>query len=188
MSSGYGLKKDESYYQNIMLFYNQFGYGISDYFSFSGGVSPMLTPLWITPKFSIPLIENKLNLGLGVVVSYVFNSFIGNDVLLAPYGVVTFGSRNNNVSLGFGRVIFGEDFTNSLNVHGRVKISERLSLMSENYIMPSEDSNNIVSFGGRYFFNKFSIDLLAYYFLGMDLDEDGLFLFPLLGFTIPFGK
>jgi hypothetical protein len=41
--NGYGLKAGEGYYQNIYVFYNQFSYGASDYFSIGAGIIPLFS-------------------------------------------------------------------------------------------------------------------------------------------------
>lgn len=39
--NGYGLQKGEAYYQNMWIFYNQAGYGFSNYFSIGAGMVPL---------------------------------------------------------------------------------------------------------------------------------------------------
>ena len=63
--NAYGLKKGEGYYQNVWVLVNSFAVGVTDYFSIGGGVVPLFlfagspTPVWITPKFSVPVVKEK---------------------------------------------------------------------------------------------------------------------------------
>jgi len=69
--NGYGLKKGEGYYQNYWVLFNQISYGFTDNFSVGVGMLPLFvfggtpTPVWITPKFSVPIVKNKINMGVG---------------------------------------------------------------------------------------------------------------------------
>ena len=104
--NGFGLKRGEGYYQNIWVLFNHFSVGVTDNFSLGGGVVPLFlfagaaTPIWLTPKFSIPVTENKFNVGLGGL----FGTVAGVDG--TGFGLVyshfTLGNRDRNVSLGLG--------------------------------------------------------------------------------------
>src|SRR6188474_1353815 len=75
--NGYGLKKGEAYYQNVWIFFNQVSYGVTDNFLIGAGMVPAFlfagapTPVWITPKFSIPVVKDKLNVGVGGLMGTV---------------------------------------------------------------------------------------------------------------------
>lgn len=75
--NAYGLRKGEAYYQNGLIFFNQASIGITDNFSMGLGVVPLFlfagapTPVWITPKFSVPIKENQLNVGGGALIGTV---------------------------------------------------------------------------------------------------------------------
>ncbi len=66
--TGYSLKPGEIYYQNFMGMYNQVNAGITKNISISVGTLPMflfgnnISIVWIFPKFSIPIIEDMVNL------------------------------------------------------------------------------------------------------------------------------
>jgi hypothetical protein len=65
---GYGLEKGSSYYQNNWILFNQATIGVTDNFSVGAGVLPLFlfsgasTPVWIVPKFSIPVVKNEFNM------------------------------------------------------------------------------------------------------------------------------
>jgi hypothetical protein len=70
--NGYGLKKNEGYYQNIWVLWNNVSYGVTDQISVGGGMVPLFffggpTPLWFTPKISIPIKKDKFNIGAGAL-------------------------------------------------------------------------------------------------------------------------
>lgn len=105
--NGYGLKKGEGYYQNVMLFLNQVSYGFTDNFTLGIGLVPTFlvssdatVPVWLTPKFSIPVVKDKFNLGVGMLAGAVLGD--GGGSFGIAYGSATVGSRNTNLSVGLG--------------------------------------------------------------------------------------
>jgi hypothetical protein len=184
--NGYGLKEGEGYYQNIWVLYNQLSYGLSDYFSVSGGLIPLFlfgeggnTPAWIVPKFSIPISAEKVNIAAGAFVGTVLGE---ND---ANFGIVfstlTLGNRNSNVNLGLGwGYAFGSWSDKPIiNLSGMARISPRGYLMTENYYI---ETTVILSGGYRFLTKKVGIDFGLYLFV-----DEG-FGFPVVGVTIPFEK
>ncbi|MCB9270107.1 MAG: hypothetical protein H6561_11110 [Lewinellaceae bacterium] len=72
--NGYGLHPGEAYYQNVWVLYNQVSFGITNNVSLGvGGASfPFgadATPVWMTPKVSVPVVRDKFQ--VGPVVSLV---------------------------------------------------------------------------------------------------------------------
>lgn len=71
--NGYGLQKGEAYYQNVWVMFNQASVGVTDNFSIGAGLIPLFlfagtaTPVWVTPKFSVPVTKDKLNLRGGAL-------------------------------------------------------------------------------------------------------------------------
>ena len=107
------------------------GGGLIPAFFFGGAP----TPVWITPKVSFPVVENKVNIGVGGL----FATVIGvNDTNLGiAYGTATFGPRDKNLTVGIGYGYAGGDWasrpTFSLSFISRVGrkgyfISETLGL------------------------------------------------------------
>lgn len=191
--NGYGLKEGESYYQNIWIFYNQFSVGLSDHFSIGVGVVPLFffdftpSPIWVNPKFSIPLVRDKLNLGAGGLFGYV----VGEQD--AAFGIVyatsTFGPHDKNLSVGLGYVYAGGEIASSplINVSGLIRVSRNTYLLTENYIITSNGSVAGVSImGARSMINRSAID----YGLAFPIVPDiGSFIaIPWLGLTVPFQK
>jgi len=104
--NGYGLKKGEGYYQNVWILFNQFAYGITDNISLGAGFIPAFlfsgspTPVWLTPKISIPVVRNKFNLGGGALLGTIIGEE-GTDFGLS-YGTTTFGSPGQECNPGSG--------------------------------------------------------------------------------------
>lgn len=189
--NGYGLNKGEGYYQNIWVLYNQVSVGVTDYFSVGAGMVPLFlfgggeisTPVWVIPKFSIPVVKDKINVGLGVIAGAMLGD--GGGTFGIAYGVGTFGNRDHNLNIGLGYGFTGEGWAKKpiITVSGMTRVSSKTYIMSENYFI---NSVLILSVGGRSFVRKVGID----YALIMPLsnDMDGFFAFPVLGITLPFGN
>lgn len=188
--NGYGLRKGEAYFQNIWVLYNQMGVGITDHFSVGLGLIPlfffggMASPVWITPKFSIPVIKDKLNLGIGALTGFVLGeNKTGFGVV---YGLATYGSRDNNLTLGLGYGYAGGSWSKApvMTISGMTRVGKKTYLMTENYIFNFGSSNLIVAgLGGRSLIRKAGLDygLALPFYSGL-----GTFIaIPWLGLTIP---
>ncbi len=188
--NGYGLNKGEGYYQNIWVLWNQVAYGITDNISIGAGLIPAFlfggpTPVFGTAKFSIPITENKFNVGGGVI----FGTVIGEEDagLGIFYGITTFGSRDNNVTLGMGYGYADGNWANApmITLSGMFRISKRGYIITENYLINGEgESGLIISVGGRSIIKRAALD----YGLVIPAGVDAGFVIPWLGFTVPFGK
>lgn len=189
--NGFGLKKGEGYYQNIWVLFNQFAIGVSDNFSIGGGMVPLFlfagapTPAWITPKFSIPVRKDKVNIGAGGLIGGVLGEpDTGFGVF---YGILTFGNRDKNLSLGLGYGYSGGNWSNypALSLSGMVRTGPRGYFLTENYYFGGEANFLMLSFGGRRIIKKTGLD----FGLFLPTDTGGtLVAIPWLGFTVPFGR
>jgi hypothetical protein len=190
--NGYGLKKGEGYYQNIWVLWNQFSYGVTDNISLGAGIIPTFffggapTPIFGTAKFSIPIKKDKINVGGGVI----FGTVLGeeNTGLGIFYGLSTFGSPDNNVSVGIGYGIAGGEWASTplINLNGMFRITSRGYFITENYYIASDgESLVLMMLGGRWIIKKAALD----YGLVIPIGDIGTFVaIPWLGFTVPFGK
>jgi hypothetical protein len=192
--NGYGLKKNQGYYQNVWVMVNNFAYGLSDNFSIGGGLVPMFlfagspTPVWVTAKMSFPLEKNKLNMGVGALMGTVLTSEEGSHGFGMLFGLATVGSKQKNVSLGIGYGYAGGHWANSplVNFNAMVQIGKKGYFITENYlVIIDRDAMVIISAGGRQMINRVGID----YGLIIPLTSDmGSFVgMPWLGLTIPIG-
>lgn len=190
--NGYGLKKGEAYYQNTWVFFNQLSYGITDYFSMGGGVMPLFllagspTPVWITPKVSVPLIKDKMNLGAGALLSWVIGEDFGFGI---GYGTLTLGQQDKNLTLGAGWAYADGEWSDSptLMLSGMVRVSKKTYMITENYLIGVTGySFGILSIGGRSVQKRLAVDYGLVFPVGEDIDT--FIAFPWLGIAVPFGK
>lgn len=190
--NGYGLKKGEAYYQNIWVFFNQVSVGVTDNFSIGAGLMPLFlfagasSPAWLTPKISIPVAKDKVNLGAGALMGTVLGE--PETGFGIAYGVATFGSRDKNVSFGLGYGYSGGDWadTPTITLSAMIRTSERGYFITENYYIGSGGADIMLfSVGGRRMVKRIGIDFA----LIIPSETGGeLFAFPILGLTVPFGN
>lgn len=184
--SGYGLKKGDAYYQNVWIFFNQFSMGFSDVFSAGVGMVPLFlfggvpTPVWVTPKFSIPVVKNKFNIGAGALLGTVIGLGEVNGGFGILYGIGTVGSRDKNFSigLGYGYADGGLAERPAISFSGMLPVGRSNYLITENYLI---ENVALFSFGGRSLINRITLDY------GVLLPtETGTFIgIPWLGIVIP---
>ncbi|NNE26851.1 MAG: hypothetical protein HKN09_08410 [Saprospiraceae bacterium] len=165
--SAYNLKKGQSYYENIYVFWNTYTTGITDNFSISMGgeiasllFASNLPVLYIAPKYSMPFKNNTGAFAVGATIFTApeanFNSF-GFIT-----GTVTIGHRNNNFSLSSGIGWSSNDgFDNSIvpiSISTMQRLGPKLSFISENWIIFEssgfDDSIALLSAGLRIHFKK----------------------------------
>jgi hypothetical protein len=191
--NGYGLKKGESYYQNIWVLYNQMSFGLTNNFSIGAGTVPLFlfssefTPIWIVPKFSFPIVENKFNVGTGAFLGTVVGAETGIFGLL--YGTTTFGSRDKNVSLGLAYGFAQDQWMHRpiINLSSMIRIAPKGYFITENYVIPAEKGSTVlISLGGRSIIRNLSLDYSLW--LPFIPDMDTFIAIPFLGVTIPIGK
>jgi len=189
--NGYGLKKGEGYYQNTWVLFNQVSVGFSDYFSVGTGMIPAFlfggtpTPVWITPKVSIPVQKDKVNLGAGVLAATVLGES-GTSFGIA-YGTFTYGSKDHNFSGGIGWAYSDAGLGDkpTLMFSGITRVGKKGYLLTENYFITTAWENiGIISVGGRTVQKKLAVD----YGLFMPLNIGATIAFPWLSITIPFGN
>jgi hypothetical protein len=190
--NGYGLKRGEGYYQNIWVLFNQVSVGITDHFSLGAGVVPLFlfagtsTPAWLTPKFSIPVQENKFNIGVGGL----FGTVLGEEKtgFGIAYGLFTLGNRNQNMTLGMGYGYAGTGWAThpAISLSALIRTGPRGYILTENYYLSNgTDGVLLLSFGGRRIIKKTGLD----FGLILPAVTDGGFIaIPWLGITVPFGK
>jgi len=199
--TGIGMEKGLAYYQNLMLVWNHLGYAFTDYFTMgidfeiitilSGGeIFDSYRPLFaLTPKFSHSFNE-KWHAGVGGLFVSVpkSDSFFEFGIM---YAVGTYGSKDNNFTLGFGIPFYEGEVQASVPVvtlSGQYRISRKFSLVSENWFFVPDDVEYFALGvqGVRYMGKNLNWDFgLAIY----NFDNDpGVAPVPFVGLAIHFGK
>ncbi len=191
--TGYGLKKGEGYYQNFLLFLNSANVGITDNITLGAGF--LAIPLdggfnfMVTPKFSVPVVPEKVNLAAGLLYARIFEENLG-----IIYGVGTVGSKDHNATLGLGYGFFNGELAQRpiITISGMTRVGRKFGLVTENWIIPIEgyeDNKNymgLFTYGVRYISEGVTID-----FSFLRNKEIGEFFFlgiPMVGVVIPFGR
>ena len=191
--NGYGLKKGEGYYQNIWVLWNQSSVGITDYFSVGIGVIPLFlfgsgvaeyTPLFVVPKLSFPVIRDKFNLGAGILAGTIgFKNDAGFGI---AYGVSTFGSKNNNFTIGVGYGYADGDWSTHplINISGMIRLSSKTYFLTENYFFGMDGEwVGFLSAGARSMIRKVGLDYGLFIPISSEIDQ--IIALPWLGISIP---
>jgi hypothetical protein len=168
--TGRMLEKGEGYFSDTWLFFLNFVGGVTSRVTFGGGFS--IFPVgfennifYLTPKVGLVQSSN-FNLAAGALIGFAgFGSFddSGEDIgsFGIVYGVGTGGSPDASFSLGlgfgYGGGGFGEDPI--LMFGGEKRVSRRVSLLSENYLVAGITDGLLLSYGLRFFGDRLSVDL-----------------------------
>ncbi|MGV8138189.1 MAG: hypothetical protein AB2L20_23515 [Mangrovibacterium sp.] len=191
--NAYGLEKGSAYYKNVWILFNQFTYGIADNFSIGAGTVPLFlfggssTPFWITPKLSIPLVQDQFNLAAGALLGTVVGEDNASYGIL--YGTSTFGSRDKNVSLGLAYGFADDEWMNIpvINISGMFRTGPKGYFITENHMITSDGEVGVIfSAGGRSMIRNVSLDYSLWIPFGPD--QDSFVAVPFLGLTVPIGR
>ncbi len=177
------LRKGEGYYQNTMLSLNFVNVGVTDNVSIGGGLELISTfagsPIWfLTPKVGFK-VDDKSHVGAGALVA----GLAGEGAFTLTYGVYTYGSSDSNITLGIGYGWSdGEGFP-TFTLSGMHRVSNSVSLMSENYLLSDGSQDLFFSIQGLRFLTRrssFDVGLIV----SPELFEDvGIPTFPYVGYV-----
>jgi hypothetical protein len=122
-----------------LLTTNFINYGITKNISIGGGfefISTLLRkPIWfLTPKIGVN-IANNVHVAGGVLVAGLASE--GSASL--GYGIFTYGDSETNISLGLGYGFVSGELSKypAVMINGTHRLSNVISLLSENYIIPN---------------------------------------------------
>jgi len=193
-NSGYSLKQGEAVYQNAWILVNNFDFGLSDNFSLGVGILPLFlfgggttSPVWITPKFTIPVESDKVNLGVGALAGTTIGNEFDRVSFGFGFGNVTLGDKNKNITMGVGYGFADGEFATrpTFNLSGMLRTGKRSYLISENYIITTGfETIAILSLGGRFTGRRVTLDYGGYFVPNLGT----LALAPWLSVSIPFGN
>ena len=200
--SAYNLAPGEGYYQNTYLVLNSFNLGVLKNFTFGGGIELISTfsvdgagPIFfLTPKYVFEL-NSKWHAGVGLF--YVSTPNIDDDEtednnsskrsdLGIGYGIVTYGSENNNITAGLGWGFFDGETSDSpiITISATRRISKKMALVTENWLITSVDGMNIYSYGIRFFGEKIAVDLA--FLNNLDIMQAIIIGIPYVDFVVKF--
>jgi hypothetical protein len=195
------LRQGEGVVQDVWIYLAGVNYGITDNISVGGYLSvlPGLAPenqlLLLTPKVSLPLRED-LHVAAGVLYMRIPDFDDGGFGVGLLYGALTSGSADNNVTvgLGYGFASGGVGSTPTLLLGGQRRISRRVSLLTENYIIANSGAGAIGLYGLKLNWRRTNLGIAAGYLLPFDRDRDEQALYTsyivpvYLDFSFRFGK
>lgn len=184
------LEQGEMYYQNILLFGQKIGYGVTDHFTINAGME-FYTVLYdrgppsllIAPKYTFTEQTSSVQFAIGSNIVLPNNNG-GYDFGGTTYGVVTFGNTNHNLSIGSGMAFSEEGIYKYpiFQVSGQTRIGRSLSLvfdsLSGNYDYDYDEFINISSIMLRFMNRKLIFDL------GGVFSFDESFIIPMANFAI----
>ena len=180
--SGQMLKKGEGYFADYELFFPGVAYGVTDNISIGGGMSLFPTGLdeqvyYFTPKVGMSVGE-RVHLAAGLLVAGTSGGTGG-----IGYGVGTLGDGDGSATIGFGYGFAGGEIESKplLLVGGEKRVSRRIALVTENYLLPVSDDNLVYSFGIRFLGEKLTTDLALVNIVG-----SGIIGVPYVGFVFKF--
>ena len=80
------------------------------------------------------------------------------------YGVGTFGDGDASATIGLGYGFAGGDIQSKpvAMVGGEARVSRRIALVTENYLLPTTDNRLVYSFGIRFMGEKITTDLAIF--------------------------
>lgn len=188
--SALNLKSGEGYYQNNYIFLNSIYVGIANHITIGGGVeiislfsSNSPGPLYfLTLKGGGQLAKN-LHAAAGIFfvgVPELFSS--GNEPynhLGIAFGLLTYGNDDHNLTIGGGQGFERGKWSDRpiFTFSGMTRVSKKVSLVSENWLIPATKSEPVYngngyydprtvnsyplyfSYGLRFFGEKLSVDL-----------------------------
>jgi uncharacterized membrane protein len=180
--SGQMLKKGEGYVSDYELFFPGIAYGLTDNISIGGGVSLLPAAAedqayYFTPKIGFS-VSDKVHLAAGVLFA---GTRVGTGGVY--YAVGTLGDGDGSITLGGGYGFAGGKVERKpVGMLGAEKrLSRRIAIVTENYLLPVSNDNLLYSFGLRFMGEKITTDLALF-----NVANTGVIGFPWVDFVFRF--
>jgi hypothetical protein len=190
--SAFSLKKGEAYYQNTYLVLNSFNVGITDNITMGGGFEFISTftgtpAFYITPKATFE-INDKWRAGGGLLYANVIGIDSDFSGLGIGYGIVTYGNTDDNATLGMGYGFVDGELSSKpvITLSGMKRLSKRIGLVSENWLVPTDGYYGVLSYGIRFMGERLTVDLA--FINNPDIAQEIFIGIPYVDFVIKFGK
>lgn len=209
--SAFSLMSGEGYYQNTYVLFSSLNVGITKNISIGGGFEFLSVfsnsgqPIYyLTPKVAFKLTE-KIHAGGGLLYINMPGFFSYNNTRQSVgigYGVFTYGTLDNNVTLGGGYGFINNELSKRpiMTISGMLRVGRRTALVTENWIYPQKIYTNkynyqdgvigykyqpIISYGIRFFGENMSVDLGL--LNNKDISEAIVIGIPYIDFVVKFG-
>ncbi len=186
--TGRAIGNGQGYFSAYEIFFPSIAVGIGDVVSLSGGIS--LLPgvesqiIYFAPKVT-PLHIHNFDLSAGILFAGgTRRASSGGGIV---YGVGTYGSEDNSLTMGLGWAFSGGDLSSRpiVLLGGEIRLSNSIKLISENWFPPWTDVI-IYSFGLRFFGENLAADL-GFARTSAKMVTSGFPFIPWIGFTYNFG-
>lgn len=181
-STGRTLPRGEGYVGTYLVVLPFVGYGITDRFTLAAGAPVLfgsLQPVYVAPKFQV-IRTDAARVSVGTL-AFLSDGEVGG----VAYAIATLGSRDVALHLGGGFGYVGDDLQSEpvAMIGAEARVSPRVKLLTENYMVPDDDSGVVFSFGLRLIGERLSTDIGV---AGVAGDDTGCCL-PLINFSYAFG-
>ena len=186
--TGRAIERGTGYFAIYELMMPFLSVGVTDRIALSGGTpivpGAMGEVFYLAPKVTV-VSQPEVDIAAGVLAFFAPDE---DESIGLLYGVGTFGSRDNALTVGLGLPFVtgpGDNFADRvvLMVGGEARLSQRSKFISESYFVPGE-SGGLLSGGVRFFGERLSADAGLGFIVG---DEVGCCL-PIVNFVYSFGK
>ncbi|HEU4747641.1 MAG TPA: hypothetical protein VFS56_04010 [Gemmatimonadaceae bacterium] len=180
--TGQMLKRGEGYFADYQLFFPGVAYGLTDNISIGGGVSLFPAAIdeqvyYLTPKVGMSFGE-RVHVAAGVLFAGTKGGTGG-----VGYGVGTIGDGDASATLGIGYGFAGGEIESEpvAMLGGEKRVSRRIALVTENYLLPISENNIVYSFGLRFMGEKLTTDLAIF-----NVSGSGIIGLPFVDFVFRF--
>jgi hypothetical protein len=164
--SGRMLGRGEGYVSDYEVFFPGFAVGVTDNLSLGGGMSLFPAGVdqqvyYFTPKIGAEVKKN-VNIALGALILGGLGTESTAGIV---YGVGTLGPPDASITAGVGYGFAGTTISKNPvgMLGGEWRVSQRIGLVTENYIIPNtEYINPLYSYGVRLMGEKLTVDLALF--------------------------
>ena len=183
--TGRTINAGDGYFAVFEVFFPAIGFGVTDRFSIAGGTLLLSDlgserPFWIIPKLQL-VDQDDFDFSVGALAISTLDSDFGSVGVM--FGVATMGSENAAVTLGAGWGWVDDDLasTPAILFGGESRVTRGVKLMTENYWIPTGDSDDafLLTGGPRFMGDRLSADIAA----AFTFDSGDIVLFPLVNFV-----
>ena len=181
-ATGRTLDKGNAYVGTTLIILPWVAVGVSDRVTIAAGAPLFLSEarwFYVAPKVQL-LRTPTAQISVGTLIISADDERVGIN-----YGVGTFGTPDNSLTVGLGFGFTGDDFSNQpvAMIGGEARVSRRIKLITENYFLPGE-TGVVFSGGLRIIGERFATDLAL---AGAGGDGDFFCCVPLVNFSYAFG-